>query len=455
MVTLQAFALTLSLTGAGQTVLLDFYSDNCPPCRQMMPVIAQFEAKGYPVQKINVDQQPHVAQQHRVDRWPTFVMLRDGREVGRVVGYQPASNILTLYQRAGVTPEAYAQQTQPNSRLEKSLPQMPKRAPASPLATDRMADARPASVEPQRPVHSRLTVQQRAMAASVRIKVSDGQGHSYGSGTVVDAQDGEALVLTCGHIFRDARQSNKVTVDLFDEQGRPTGSVPGQVIRYDLKRDVGLIAIRPDRDIEPMKVAGRNHRVARGDRVFSIGCDKGNPPTVRESRVSHLNKYLGPANIEVAGAPTDGRSGGGLFSSDGTIIGVCNAADPEDDEGLYAALETIHDELISAKLDFIFENNAAIAQTPKPRTPNADPVLPRGIALPTAKQGMDGDKEVIIIVRDRNQPQQQGDVVFIREPSTDLLDIISRQRRGEPVQELSTLQPVPTPSNNPVIRGQN
>ena len=69
MVTLQTLALTLSLTGAGQTVLLDFYSDNCPPCREMIPVIAQFESKGYPVRKINVDQQPNVARQYGVDRW--------------------------------------------------------------------------------------------------------------------------------------------------------------------------------------------------------------------------------------------------------------------------------------------------------------------------------------------------------------------------------------------------
>ena len=36
---------------------------------------------------------------------------------------------------------------------------------------------------------------------------------------------------------------------------------------------------------------------------------------------------------ESAGQPLIGRSGGGLFSADGHLIGVCNLADPKDDVG--------------------------------------------------------------------------------------------------------------------------
>jgi hypothetical protein len=234
-----------------------------------------------------------------------------------------------------------------------------------------------------------------------------------------------------------------------------------------MQRDVGLIAIRPNRDVTPMKIAGRNLRTQRGDRVFSIGCDRGDPPSVRESRVSHVNKYLGPANIEVAGAPIDGRSGGGLFTSDGTIIGVCNAADPEDDEGLYAAVETIHQEIIAAKLNFLLEDSQpqrAIATVPAVQSSANGAVLPRGMAAPSSMRDdgpnrqlpVDNDMAVIVIMRSRSRPQQQDEVIFVRDPSTNLLDAIAdhqQRRMGSESNSLQAVSPPPTPT--PIFRGQN
>jgi len=72
--------------------------------------------------------------------------------------------------------------------------------------------------------------------------------------------------------------------------------------------------------------------------------------------VTAVDKYLGPPNVQVAGQPVQGRSGGGLFAIDGTLIGVCNAADPEDNEGLFAALPSIHEQLEEASLAFVYRN---------------------------------------------------------------------------------------------------
>ena len=44
--------------------------------------------------------------------------------------------------------------------------------------------------------------------------MEDANGHSYGTGTIIDARGGEALVLTCGHIFRDSDGKGPITIDL-------------------------------------------------------------------------------------------------------------------------------------------------------------------------------------------------------------------------------------------------
>ena len=79
--------------------------------------------------------------------------------------------------------------------------------------------------------------------------------------------------------------------------------------------------------------------------MIGIGCSNGQDPTVLETRVTSLDRYQGPPNIEASGAPAIGRSGGGLFNGKNELVGVCNNADPEGNEGIYAGLESIHDQL--------------------------------------------------------------------------------------------------------------
>ena len=57
------------------------------------------------------------------------------------------------------------------------------------------------------------------MAATARLRVEDGEGVSWGTGTVIDSRQGEALILTCGHIFRDSDGKGRVEVDLFGADG--------------------------------------------------------------------------------------------------------------------------------------------------------------------------------------------------------------------------------------------
>ena len=81
------------------------------------------------------------------------------------------------------------------------------------------------------------------LASTVRIRVADAGGASYGSGTIIDVHQREALVLTCGHLFRDSAGQGKITVDLF-VRGQ-SHSAPAQLVRYDLDRDLGLVSFQP------------------------------------------------------------------------------------------------------------------------------------------------------------------------------------------------------------------
>ena len=93
MAALQAILLTLAATGGGDTALLDFYSDTCPPCRQMAPAIDQLAARGYPIRKVNVAREPDLAARFHVGPIPCFVMVVDGREADRVVGPTNAARL--------------------------------------------------------------------------------------------------------------------------------------------------------------------------------------------------------------------------------------------------------------------------------------------------------------------------------------------------------------------------
>lgn len=69
--------------------LMDFYAVWCGPCQVMAPVIEELEkemAGKVKVSKINVDQDPGSSSKYRVMSIPTYVILKDGQEVDRVIG---------------------------------------------------------------------------------------------------------------------------------------------------------------------------------------------------------------------------------------------------------------------------------------------------------------------------------------------------------------------------------
>lgn len=77
------------------TVLIDFWASWCGPCRMLSPVVDEV-AEEHPdikVGKINIDEEPSLAQQFGVMSIPTLMVFRGGEKVEESVGVVPKGQI--------------------------------------------------------------------------------------------------------------------------------------------------------------------------------------------------------------------------------------------------------------------------------------------------------------------------------------------------------------------------
>ncbi len=85
-----------AVTATDKPVVLDLWAAWCGPCRMIAPTIEAM-AKEYAgravVGKLDVDANPQTASRFGVQSIPTILILKDGREVDRLIGLQPADAI--------------------------------------------------------------------------------------------------------------------------------------------------------------------------------------------------------------------------------------------------------------------------------------------------------------------------------------------------------------------------
>jgi len=79
-------------------VLIDFWATWCGPCRMLAPVIEEI-SKEHPeikVGKVNVDEEPDLANAFKVSSIPMVVVIKDGKVANQSVGYKPKALIEQL-----------------------------------------------------------------------------------------------------------------------------------------------------------------------------------------------------------------------------------------------------------------------------------------------------------------------------------------------------------------------
>lgn len=419
MVHCTAALLACALVSSGETALYEFKADWCAPCQQMAGTLDELSEAGFPIRPIDVDQDRATTERFGVGPLPCFVLVVDGQEVDRVVGLVNRQELEGMFARAGV--HGAGQQLTEVARSTAHVPTVAK---------------------------AQTTAAPNLLAVAARLRIEDATGQSYGTGTVIDSRNGEALIVTCGHVFRESQGKGKITVDMFGP-GAPQG-IPGQLVGFDLERDLGFVAIRPGGQVPSAPVAARSYAPQVGEPVCSVGCNGGADPSIMSSQVTAVDKYLGPPNIQASGMPVQGRSGGGLFNAQGELIGVCNAADPQDQEGLYAALGAIYAQMDDLKLSDVIGAGASrgLASTADSQVRPAsmtqeNPIPATAEADLIAAVSEHDSAEVICIVRSLDDPRAKSNVIVLDRASPDFLAKLTKEQSVQENRRLTGFEKHP------------
>ena len=79
-------------------IIIDLYADWCAPCRMLAPVIEELEGENSDVKfcKINVDNEPELAQMFKVTSIPMIAAVKDNTFLDMSVGFVPKASLAAL-----------------------------------------------------------------------------------------------------------------------------------------------------------------------------------------------------------------------------------------------------------------------------------------------------------------------------------------------------------------------
>ena len=459
-------------------VLLNFHAEWCGPCHKARPAVEQLIRDGYPIKRIDIDEEPDLQRRYRVEAVPTFIVVdRDGRELDRLSGPRSASDLARFYKTAAAKARSVADSgSRVASRGDRS-------SGDEEQSDDRDDDDDSSG---KRRVAARANDGAEGSAAAfsnpkpwetvVRIRVIGDRSTGFGSGTVIYSTPEESLILTCAHIFKlDGRKPappskfpRRIMIDLFDGKLQGTDpakvhfveSVEAEAFDYDFTLDVGLIRMRPGRQLPASRVVPPSWELQSRMKVVAVGCPEGRDATVWHTVVRRpriLNFLSGNPNYEAVEcdvAPKEGRSGGGLYTTNGYVVGVCNFAEPQGNHGLYATPRSIYSILDRNKLASLYapvrgDSGNLLADRRTPSHPRRN--TPVSVARSQSPDSEEPDRG--------RSARDDGDLLIPAPSLMGIADPVINRTERKPVAASGTTrraswQPTPDPAAKAKKKGQ-